>query len=170
MTMELNFEQDLRIDHNALDEEWLNQPNLFFHYSKALADAKKQQENEKTKLDIVYAQFDTEIRAGRRISENIPIPEKITEAVVKSTIEQNADYQKQLAIVSNCKHATELLEAAVKAMYQRKEALENLVKLLGMQYFSAPKEPRNLDTEMGQPLEAARSRRVGKLLNNKKES
>ena len=41
---ELNPEQDLKIDAEALDLEWLGQPNLFYRYSEALAKARKEAE------------------------------------------------------------------------------------------------------------------------------
>jgi hypothetical protein len=45
------------------------------------------------------------------------------------------------------KYEAEVLQGAVNAVDHRKDALENLVRLHGLQYFAGPKVPRNLSEE-----------------------
>lgn len=126
-----DFEGDLSIDALALDMEWLEQPILFFKYSEALAKARKA----KDKAKIAYL-----IARARVRKELADKGQKTTEAVIEeevSTTPEMDDY------IEAC-YVEDLLDAAVRAMHQRKAALENMVELLKMQYFSSPKEPRDL--------------------------
>lgn len=135
---ELNFEQDLRIDEMALDEEWLDQPTLFFLYSNALASARRKKDLAKQNLLIKRAQIRKEQQKTKGKKD------RTTESALDELL---AKTKEQTEYIDSCRLEGKL-DAAVRAMYIRKEALENLVKLLGMQYFSGPREPRNLREEV----------------------
>lgn len=131
-TMDKSF---LQIDQHALDTEWLNQPTLYFDYSSKLADARKDHDESKSKLDITYAEMDAAIRSD---PEEYGL-EKITEGAIKSAIQQHEDYQVAEEDLRDCKHTVDVLSAAVSALDQRKRALESLVSLHGQNYFSEPR-------------------------------
>lgn len=136
----MNYENDIRIDCDQLDLEWLEQANLFMKYARNAAGCRKYLDEVKEKLDLVKAELDKKIREK---PENYKI-EKITEAVVSATIIQQEDFKVANKEYLEAKYELDIVQAAVSAMNQRKEALENLVKLHGMQYFAGPKVPRDL--------------------------
>lgn len=139
-----DFQNDLAIDPMALDCEWLDQPQRFMKYAEAASEASKRREQLKDQLNLLKSQLDQEIRASATLNG-----EKITEAVVSSRIAQNVQYQNQNQMLIQAEYDLELMQYAVRAMDQRKVALENLVRLFGMEYFSGPKEPQNIGERYG---------------------
>lgn len=168
---EPDYEADLAIDCQALDVEWLEQPNRFFKYCQLLAQARKALDEEVQRQDVLYAKHDAAIREGlpETVREFGPFPEKLTETAIKSAIERHKSSQEQRTAVINTKYRVELLVGAVRAMDQRKQGLENEIKLLSMQYYSGPQEPRDLPAEVKYRTDKDRRarERVGKRLNQK---
>jgi len=140
---EINYEQDVAIDSNALDLEWLNQPELMRKYAKHMADAKKELDEAKERLDVGKARIETDIRANPE-KHNMA---KSTEAAIQSAIILQPEYQKLAREYSDAKYEYEVAGAVVRAIDQRKTALENLVRLLGLSYFAGPQSPRDLEQE-----------------------
>lgn len=129
------YMEDLKIDKNNLEQEWLRQPQLYMSWARQAIEAQEERDDLKRKLDIERAKLDGEIRAnpGRFGLD------KITEAGIQSTISVDKKFQEKtkeyLESVSNAK----LLDAARDAFEHRKKALENLTQLLICGYFSVPK-------------------------------
>lgn len=147
---ELNYEQDLRIDEMSLDVEWLEHASKFFQYASALAEARKAKDLAKQNLLVAR----TDLRARLAAAG-----EKATEGSIEERSAALPEYAEHLRACA----VEDKLDAAVRAMNVRKEALENLVKLLGMQYFAGPKEPRDLRKEVNN--RAATRAKVSKALN-----
>jgi len=139
----MNYEKDLKIDVDALDIEWAEQPGLMLKYTKIAAEARMELDESKERLGIVKAGVDLAIRSD---PEKFGIV-KITESAIQSALTLNIEIK---GINTKCLKAAyelEMAQGAVRAMDQRKQALENLVKLHGLQYFAGPKIPRNLSQE-----------------------
>jgi len=83
----------------------------------------------------------------------------VTEGVIQERSAELPEYAEHLRAGA----AVGKLDAAVRAMNVKKDALENMVKLLGMQYFAGPKEPRDLHREVDN--RAAARAKVGRVLN-----
>lgn len=139
----LNYEQDTRIDPDALDVEWLRQADLMFKYAKHAADCKKEVDDAKERLDVEKARIELNIRTD---PESFGLP-KVTEAGIQSAVLLTKEYKAAVQAYNEAKYEYEISVAAVRAMDQRKTALENLVKLLGVSYFAGPKAPRDLQNE-----------------------
>lgn len=139
----LNYEQDIRIDETALDIEWLEQPQLMLKYAKELAWRSRTVDEAKERIDVVRAEVDRKIRA---YPEKYGL-EKITEAVVQNTILLQPEYKDALKEYNDERYEYDITRAAVRAFEQRKDALENLVRLHGQQYFAGPRMPRDLTAE-----------------------
>lgn len=139
----MNYEKDINIDPDGLDTEWLSQPHLMLKYSQHLAEQRKLLDESKQSLDVAKAEADKKIRTN---PEKYGI-EKITEAVVGNAILIEKGYQQAYTEYLEAKYETDMAQAAVGAFEHRKNALENLVKLFGQQYFAGPKMPRDLSTE-----------------------
>lgn len=139
----LNYEEDVAIDSTALDVEWLQQPDLMRKYAKHAADMKREMDDAKERQEMVRASMDLQIR-------NDPARfglDKITEGAIQSTIIQDPQYTAATNKYSAAKYEYEVASAVVRAIDQRKAALENLVRLLGLSYFAGPQSPRDLHQE-----------------------
>jgi len=142
----MNYEQDIRIDETALDVEWLDQPSLMMKYGQISAGTRADVDRAKEAVDIVKATLDRKIR---ETPEDFDIT-KITEASVESAILTTKEYQNAMNHYLETKYENDMAYAAVKAVDARKDALENLVRLHGQQYFAGPKMPRDLSFEAQQ--------------------
>jgi hypothetical protein len=136
----MNYEDDIRIDETALDVEWLEQPSLMMKYSKHAVKMRQGLDLAKEQLELVRAEIDRDVRMH---PDRFGI-EKITEAVVQNTILMDDRFKKANEFYITTKYETDVAQVAVRAFEHRKEALENLVRLNGQQYFAGPKVPRDL--------------------------
>lgn len=137
------YAQDIEIDPTQLDVEWLRQPNLMLKYTALLASAKKAVDLAKEKLDIYEAILSAKIRRRPAVYGI----EKETEKAINIAIVKDDKHKTYVKKLHDAKHEAELLVGVVRAFEQRKKALENLVVLNGQNYFSGPKEPRDLAGE-----------------------
>ena len=159
---EINFEEEISIDPDALDVEWLNQPKLFLKYAELTSDARMEVDKAKERFELVKAELDRDIRLS---PEKFNI-EKITESVISNTTILQKPYQETSDNYIKTKHKADILLSAVKAFDQRKKALENLVQLHGQSYFAGPKEPRDLEMEFGKRVKQKQVRtRIKNKLN-----
>lgn len=139
--MNNEYEDDLRIDEEMLEFEWKDQPQRMMKYCSMHAEAIKNENLAKENLDVCRAELDKAIRTN---PETYGIAGKITEETVKNTIILQADYiAANHAYIDAC-YEEEMAKGAVRAMDQRKDALENFVRLHAQSYFAGPKIPHNL--------------------------
>jgi hypothetical protein len=142
----------LAIDRDSLDEEWVNQPDLYHTHAVNLADARKALDEEKIELDVVKAELDKEIRES---PADFGL-EKTTETSIALTIVTQKRYKQQQQKVIDAKHHVDVLAAMVTALDHRKRALENLVDLHGQSYFASPRTTG----EKGEAMREAEKRSV----------
>lgn len=146
----------LAIDLDRLDEEWVEQPDLYKQWSDELADAKRDLATEEATLDVVRSEVARDIRRDPGIYGF----DKLTEPIVKELIPLQKKFKRQQAVVIDTKHAVDVLVGAVKALEHRKKALENEVFLFGQGYFSSPRAKGGESAEKMREAEkrSARSR------------
>ena len=138
------LDNDLYIDDSALDVEWLTQPDLMKKYTRLQADAKREYELQKEALAVVRANLDKHIR---KFPDQHDL-DKVTNETVNSAIMTSEKYRKANFKLIDAQHDMQLLAGAVASVEMRKSALENLSRLLAMNYFAGPKTPRNLTDEV----------------------
>jgi len=155
----MDYENDIQIRQDELEMEWLDQPSLMFKYAKNAAEMRRLLDLSKEKLDLVKAEIDKEIRTN---PEKFGI-EKITETVVANSMLATLKYKKANEEFLNAKYEVDVAQAAVVAMSQRKDALENLVRLHGQQYFAGPKVPHDISE-----LRESRQKKVNQSVNIKR--
>jgi len=139
---EFQYDEDLEIDPDSLDVEWLGQAKLYRKYSEELAEAEKRMKRRKEKVETVRA--DLVLDAHRNGIEGL---DKLTEAKVSAWIQLHPKFEEVKEEFFESEYEVSLLKGAVTAISQKKSALENLVTLHGQQYFASPKLPRNLSEE-----------------------
>ena len=145
----MNYEKDIRIDPEALDTEWLNQASLTYQYTKHAAVMRKALDLQKEVLNVCKAELDSEIRQD---PEKYDIA-KITENAVMAAITKSEKYQGAYNIYLEQKYELDIADGAVRALQDKKSALENLVRLHGASYFAGPSIPRDLSKEWEQKEE-----------------
>ena len=158
---EFDYENKIRIDEEALDLEWLDQPSLFIDIAKESAEAQFDCDQAKASFEVVCSETEMQIR-------NNPITfkiEKITESAIKAALTQTEEYKAALLKLNEAKRDASILQGAVKAFDQRKSALENMVRLHGQSYFAGPKIPRNLSDE--RKAKEAKKERVNEKIKNR---
>jgi len=146
MNNEINYDKDVSIDPDSLDTEWLAQPQLMIKYSRISSAARRSYEAAKMDLDIIKAELDQQIRMDPAKFE---IP-KLTEGAIQSAILTSKKYKGGMDALHEAAYEMNMASAAVQAIDAKKGALENLVRLHGMQYFAGPKVPRDLSKEWQQ--------------------
>ncbi len=139
----MNYERDITINQDALDVEWLEQPRLMLKYGRYMAEAELELATAKQNMEVKYAELDKDIREN---PGDYGI-EKIVEAGVMAAIKMNEGYKSAVKEYNECQYEYTMAKNAVKAFEHKKEALENLVRLFGQQYFSGPSVPRDLSRE-----------------------
>lgn len=150
---ELNYEKDVSIDDSALDVEWLAQSSLTFKYCKIEADARKALDDAKARLDIIKAELDQDIRAN---PESFGLP-KVTESAIGNAISASKKCKDAEEEVRQASYELNMAQAAVRSIYAKKDALENLVRLHGQQYFAGPSVPRDLSKEWEKKAQQTKS-------------
>lgn len=144
-TEELDFSKDVAIDEDALDVEWQRQPELLGKWGRLFADAEARVNRLDHKLDVLKADLERRIRAKPKsygITE-----ERVTEGIVKATVLLDSEHETQQIKLLQAQHSMAIIKSAINALYHKKDALENLVRLLGAEYFSGPVAPRDLSAE-----------------------
>lgn len=141
--MTINYEKDIEIDGEALDKEWLRQAPLMMKYCRISAQARMELDAAKEMLDVVKAGLDKAIRENPEKYDIV----KVTEVVISNTIIVQGSYTEAYGRYLQVKYEADMASGAVRAIEQRKDALENLVRLYNGQYFAGPKVPLNINRE-----------------------
>lgn len=159
--MGLEYESDLYIDPTGLDVEWLGQPMLMMKYSGKLASAEREVARLKEKISVERARLDKDIRTE---PEKYGLADvKMTEAVVMNGIITNKEFQKLTDQLIEAQYEVNMLKGAVDAVKQRKDGLQDLVRLHGQQYFAGPTMPRDISFEVKQKMQREKSNQAIKI-------
>jgi hypothetical protein len=136
----MSYEKDMYIDENILDVELLEQPSLMAKYSRMLAEAQRDRDLAKERLDLIKAEIDLDIRDN---PQNYKLA-KTTEAAITNCILMEEDYQNAQKEWNEANFQVNVLHGVIKAIENRKSALENLVKLFLSNYFAGPALPHDI--------------------------
>jgi hypothetical protein len=140
---EINYEKDVRIDELALDIEWLEQSTLMLRFAKNEARLEREMDEAEEALELYKAELDSKIRED---PEKYKL-EKITEGAIKAITLQDKTYKDLSKEYLDSKFEYKVAKGAVKALENKKDALENLVKLNGQSYFAGPVVPHDIKYE-----------------------
>lgn len=160
-----DYETDVVIDESALDVEWLEQPRLMMKYARKAAEARRKMDEAKENVEYIRAELDKEIRQD---PDKFGIA-KISETAIQNTILMEDSYRKASAEFAKHRFEADISRGAVSAFEHRRDALENLVRLHGQQYFAGPRVPRNL-TEEREAKQADTNQRIGAAMQRRRAS
>lgn len=128
----MSYKQDIQIDKNMLDEEWIKQPLLYMDYSQELAQKIKERDQAKDKINVLKAEIDDEIREIAKNTGN-----KITEAYISNQIQLRKEYKDACQNWIDKNEEVNILDSVKEALNHKKKALENLTQLFFANYYSS---------------------------------
>jgi len=133
---DLNPENDINVIPEDLDIEWLRQSGLFLKYSKAAADCELAVKNAIENIKIIRSELTLE--ANSKL-------EKPTIANVEAYYRTHPKHQRAKEDLFAAEYERDIINAAKSAIYMRKSALENFVKLAAMGWTSVPVAPKTFE-------------------------
>lgn len=134
------FEQDRKIDPEALDVEVTQQADLFFKWAERYAKATSAVEMGKVNLDALEARLQLRCRMFPAEFNLV----SVTETSIKAAVLMHEDFIAQQAKYHGLKADKIVLEKVVETLDMKKRMLELLVTLHGQEYFAGPSSPRDL--------------------------
>ena len=154
---EINFDIDAAINPMELDVEWFKHANLVAKYSRLCSDseakAKRAEERMKTMrskiIKLVYAK-PSKLPGGKPVAQ-------VVEAYYRSHPKYISLKEKMLT----AQHTHSLCLNAMSVLSNKRTAMENLVKLLAMDFWSGPKSANDFtDKEMRKRIRTEASDKV----------
>jgi hypothetical protein len=137
---ESSYKDELWIDQNALDEEWLQQSNLYMKYAELHARAIRRRDRAWEKTKVVRSELIKEAKSGQ-VEE---LGAKPTDPTVEAYYRSHKRHIDAKDDQIEAEFEVNIYSAAVFAFQQRKVALENLVRLGMGDYFAMPRVPRDI--------------------------
>jgi hypothetical protein len=148
--IEFDFEADLHIDKNNLDEEIVAQPNMMMKYSVFHAQAQLDRDRAKQNLDQTKARLNHSIReAAKEAGEKFGAG-GVTDSVVDARIRQHPDYIEARDRYDKAEYKVNVLFGGVMAMNARRPLLEELVRLYLNGYWSTPRPQGDFGSQASQ--------------------
>ena len=130
---ELDYERDVQIDRHDLEGEWLRLPTLIMLYSEAAAEAKEDLLKADEKVKTVRSQLLLQVA---KTPEILGSGVKPTESNKEAYYRDHVLYKEAKEDHINAQFEFDTINGAVFAIQAKKTALEGMVKLFGMGYFS----------------------------------
>jgi len=149
-----NWQSDVEISPDQLDVEWCKQASLFGKYCVEQAAFRDTADRLKEKLEVNDAGLGLKIRSNPSLFGL----EKVTEGSVQAVILLDKEHTKLSDELAAARYQLEVMSAAVRALDQKKSALENLVRLQGQNYFAGPSVPREIGKEWVKETERSSAR------------
>lgn len=127
----LNFEQDVRIDRYALEDELEYQSSLLYQYDEELNEEKKTLSQLELELSVLEAETAYKIRQGTYGYDG-----KVTESVVKELVDTDKAVNAKRQEVIEQKRVVNQTASAAEAIRQRRYMVQKLVDLYIYEYFN----------------------------------
>lgn len=168
----MNYEIDIEINPSELDQEWINQPALALRYTKYWAKEKSKLDKLEEGIKLIRAELIKEVNENPEGTCGVAKP---TGVIIEAYYRNHKRHIEQKEKIVQARYDLDIAEAAKKEIsITRKAALENLVKLLGLNYFSAPSVPRDISystakSNKEQAISKEVNKNVGKRLKRRKE-
>jgi len=136
------FMADVAIDPDQLDELWMIQPQVFEKYSQNYAEVMMKRDNFKIEVDALKS---------KKMKEIMDDPtkfgvKKTTGEIMSALLMEQDDYVAKLKEYNQINHDYNVAKDRKEAVRQKKDSLENMVKLFGQTYFSGPLVPKKLES------------------------
>ncbi len=140
-----NYKEDVKINDQALDLEWLDQAELAIKYGAEWSRLRKK---------VAILDENVKVTRSELISKVWLKPEKYLKGVkptaqtVEAFYRNHKKHKKAKDLFLEAQEELDMAEIAKNEIaFTRKAALENMVKLYASDYFAGPNVPRDLKVE-----------------------
>lgn len=135
---------ELGIDEYNLQREWLRQSELTINYSSLTAEIRKKRDLTNRKIAVRRAELYTEVRANPGKFFSSP-PDRITEAMVDSIIEQDKLYNDLQKKCIDYEYRQQMSRNMVDALLDKRKSLEAIQELILSGLYAEPKNKSELE-------------------------
>ena len=150
LEQDFDYIEDMKIDPDALDVEWLGQADLAVKYGNAVIYLEK---------EVALLEEQKKVRRSELHNKAIENPvdcigkAKPTAGDIEAYYRTDETYKQIVNDLIDKKEEHSYMElAAHEIRYTRKKALEVEVSLFQMQYFAGPETPRDLREEFNRKM------------------
>lgn len=150
MEIEFNLSKDVTIDPDALDVEWLNQAAIYAKWAELQATADKIVRKLTEKVKVLRSELFLEAKA--KGEEVLGEKVKPTDAACEAYYRTRPEFIELKEELNEAMYEAEMARNASFAMGHKRAGLENMVRLLGAEYFAGPVAPRDLSHESQKQL------------------
>lgn len=127
-----SYRDKLRIDKNAMDDMWLEQPQIYNEIGERLALEISLRDQAKDDLADIAAELDTQVRELHADDDKKP-----TETAIKNEIKQDATYKNAQTKLRAYELNVSRLQMLRDSFHQRRYALQDLTTLWTGGYFTS---------------------------------
>lgn len=157
----MDYENDMYIDEEALDIEWLEQAALALKYGRYWAKCQQELIRCEEHIKLVRAELIKKAHTDAEKIFDLPDGKTPTGPMVEAYYRNHKRHKEAKEDWMEAQFEANVAEVAkFEISRTRKAALENLVRLHGQNYFAGPAMPRNLMEEREQ--RAKKQREVNK--------
>jgi len=144
-----------RPDKHRLDEEWEDQPLLMRDHTRAEAEAERKKDTLKAQMAVLEAELRKKI-ARNPAKYGLGNEKAPSEAAINRVLPLQQEHKDLTAAIIEAQYELNVISGAVRALVDKKKALECLVELHARAYFA---EPRASDDASRVVADEARMRR-----------
>lgn len=138
----MNYEEDIKIDEQALDVEWLEQGELALKYAKHASEMEKEAARAEERVKTIRSELINEVNAD---SDGTIGKSKPNAADIEAYYRTRQRYKEAKDDAVEKRNEADFAELARREVSTtRRKALEQLVNLHGQMYFAGPSVPRDL--------------------------
>ncbi len=130
---DFDFENDISIDEDALDDEWLVQANLFWKYSQALVFARKELRDLHEEVKVTRSKIVKELKSDNK---------KITGPEIEAGYRTDQRHIDAKEAMIEAEFKVDLLEVALNSIREKRYAISDLVKIKLGEMYGDPKDIR----------------------------
>lgn len=143
--MALNYMEDVRINDQELELEWLDQADLAIRYGQEWSRLKRKVAALDEKVKVIRSELIR--KAWENPTKHLGQPKGAVQTV-EAFYRNHKKHKEAKQELIEAQEELDLAEVAKNEIsFTRKSALENLVKLFAADYFAGPNVPRDLKVE-----------------------
>lgn len=132
---ERDYSEDIQIDENDLENEWLLQPSHYLHYAEAHAEALYNRDLKKSALEYTYSVLYDDAKTNWKDH----FGKQPTEPATKEWIVRHPKYKAAEKEFIKTTRKVNVMLSVKNSFEHRKKALENVVSLMITGFHSEPK-------------------------------
>lgn len=144
----------LDIDLYSLEKEWARQGNLMRSWCKKKARADRMTRDAKDYMEYVKAKLSLQ---ARHQPDRFRIT-KVTDASVEQAVIIHGTFREAQKAYSLAKEAADMIGATVEGLRNKRDALQDMVKLLLNDYYAEPRIPKGVPAYSTEKLREAGKR------------